>query len=220
LPHRLEYTWLTRNEHLSDEFRLVNPRQQVPALKHGDFCLSEATAIMQYLTDVNDCTDVWFGAKPKERALVNKHLSWYHTNIRKVLTLEYFLPILLMPAYLGFPRPDEAAVERALESMHAMLAQLDDMLFEHEYLAGGKISAADLLFASEITAIKLDPNFHEILNTHCHVKRWLHQLQDRAGYKESHKVWETIVPIVKARPATPDGNPEWVAQACEQVIFT
>ncbi|MBN8035493.1 glutathione S-transferase family protein, partial [Vibrio vulnificus] len=75
IPINIKYTWLTRGEHLSNEFLAVNPLHQIPAMQHDDFCLSEATAIMNYLTDIHGYSDKWFGATHRAKAVINKHLS-------------------------------------------------------------------------------------------------------------------------------------------------
>ncbi|WP_216610856.1 glutathione S-transferase family protein [Vibrio mediterranei] len=124
----VQFTWLTRGDHMSEAFLKVNPLYQVPAMQHGNFCLSEATAIMNYLTDINDCSDKWFGQDVKSKAVVNKYLSWYHTNLRKALTLDYFLPVLLMPAYLGFDKPTDSEIDAKLEVMNTMFSTLNSML--------------------------------------------------------------------------------------------
>lgn len=41
IPINIKYTWLTRGEHLSNEFLAVNPLHQIPAMQHDDFCLSK-----------------------------------------------------------------------------------------------------------------------------------------------------------------------------------
>ncbi|GMF21708.1 unnamed protein product [Phytophthora fragariaefolia] len=68
----------------SDEFKAINPNRLVPAIKDGDFVLTEGMAILQYLGDKYD----WTGPKdlyPKDlqvRAKVNEFLHWHHTNTR------------------------------------------------------------------------------------------------------------------------------------------
>lgn len=123
LPHALEYTYLTKNQHLSESFLKVNPMHQVPALQHGEFCIAEASAIMQYLAEFNDCGDVWFGEGVERRATVAKLLSWYHMNLRKILTLDYFLPALLLPVYLGVPKPAESEILSCKQALREMLSQ-------------------------------------------------------------------------------------------------
>ena len=35
----------------TDEFLAINPRHKVPAMVHGDICLTESAAIMTYMTE-------------------------------------------------------------------------------------------------------------------------------------------------------------------------
>lgn len=212
------YTYLTRGEHMSDEFLKVNPLHQVPALKHGEFCLSEATAIMNYLTDVHGCSDAWFGADIKLKANVNKQLSWYHTNLRKALTLDYFLPVLLMPAYLGFARPSQEEIAVKLEAIDSMFTSLDGMLADNDYLCGGQISAADLLYASDVFALEIDPNYHQIIGQYPNISEWLERMKARPCYLQSNAAWNRVVPQILALEGGTKGTPEWVALECEKLL--
>ena len=219
IPVEIKYTWLTRGEHVTPDFLKVNPFHQVPAMKHGEFCLSEATAIMKYLTDIQDVSDVWFGADIKERAIVNKHLSWYHTNLRKIATLDYFLPVLLLPKYLGFELPSKAEVEAKQEAMAAMFSQLDEMLSSTDFLCGEQITAADILYASDIFALEVDPDYHALLEPYKNVVSWLARLKGRPACNESLKAWSHVVPhILSASVAEFGVEPSWVASKCEEVL--
>jgi glutathione S-transferase len=80
LEIELEYTWLTRDEHLDPRFLAINPGHQVPALVHNEFCVAEASAIMLYLVDINEVQGRWVGATPEDRAFTHRLLSWHHTN--------------------------------------------------------------------------------------------------------------------------------------------
>jgi glutathione S-transferase len=217
ISHELQYVWLTRGEHMTDKFSAVNPFHQVPALKHGDFCLSEATAIMQYLADVSDCAATWFGRDIKHKAIINKHLSWYHTNLRQILTLDYFIPVLLMPAYLGIPQPSATEVSAKADALKVMLGQLDSMLSDHDFLSGPEVSAPDILFSSEVFALKIDRKYSEILEPYSNINDWLSKLQKRSNYSESHKVWDHVVPLISKALERPQGILESVTKACEKV---
>ncbi len=216
ISFQLKTIWLTNDDHLSSEYLTINPQHQVPALQHGDFCLSEATAIMQYLTDLNNCTPDWFGHDIKQRALINKQLSWYHTNLRQKLTLDYFLPVLLMPAYIGASPPSAEKVRRKLAALKGMFKQLNGMLAATPFLAGTKISVADLLFAADIFALKIDPQYNEIIEVYPQVNKWLNLLQQLPSYTESHNIWDKVTPLITAAAKKPKTNLSWVAEACSQ----
>ncbi|MGI3475961.1 glutathione S-transferase family protein [Providencia stuartii] len=218
IPINIKYTWLTRGEHLSNEFLAVNPLHQIPAMQHDDFCLSEATAIMNYLTDIHGCSDKWFGATHRAKAVINKHLSWYHTNLRKISTLEYFLPVLLMPAYLGVAKPSVNEIEAKLNALHDMFANLDFLLEGKNFLAGSDISAADLLYACDIFALRIDPNFKQMIEKYPNIRGWLTKLESSPSYELSHKAWDHIVPQILALNGGSKGSPEWIADTCEKVI--
>ncbi|GAB2190852.1 hypothetical protein MAH1_24600 [Sessilibacter sp. MAH1] len=84
----IEHIWLSRNQHLGEAFLKINPLHQVPALKHENLCLSEATAIMRYIADLSGKESQWFGKTQQDRAIINQGLSWYHLNLKRVVTLE------------------------------------------------------------------------------------------------------------------------------------
>lgn len=214
----VQYTWLTLGEHMSQEFLAVNPLHQVPAMRHGQFCLSEATAIMNYLTDIYGCSEKWFGSDAQSRAIVNKYCSWYHTNLRKILTLDYFLPVLLLPAYLGFNRPLLPEIEAKLDALDEMFKVLDSLLEGKSYLCGEYISAADLLYASDIFALEFDPAFSQIIAKFANIHRWLESLKVRPSYPECHKAWNHIVPQILALNGASKGSPEWIAFECKKVV--
>jgi glutathione S-transferase len=107
------------------------------------------SAIMQYLADISDSAVTWFGRDIKHKPIINKHLSWYHTNLRQILTLDYFIPVLLMPAYLGIPQPSATEVSAKIDSLNIVLGQLDSMLSGHGFLSGSEVSVADILFLSD-----------------------------------------------------------------------
>lgn len=218
IPHELRYIWLTRSEHLSEEFLAVNPFHKVPALKHGDFCLSEATAIMQYLAEISDSDSAWFGTDIEQRAIVNKLLSWYHTNLRQILTLDYFIPVLLMPAYLGISPPSAGEVSAKVAALHVMLSEFDSLLANNTYLAGAEVSAPDILFAAELCALKIDLKFSEVLARYTNITAWLATMQALPHYQESHKVWDAVVPLISRELQPPEGVLESVTLACEQAL--
>ncbi|KXF79915.1 glutathione S-transferase family protein [Enterovibrio coralii] len=218
IPVDISYTWLTRGDHVSPTFLEVNPFHQVPALKHDDFCLSEASAIMNYLTDIHDVSETWFGHDIKSKAEINKLLSWYHTNLRRILTLDYFLPVLLMPAYLGFPKPPEQDIQSKLDAIHTMFEQLNDMLSKGKYLNGDKICAADILYACDVVVLDIDPHREEILRHYPSVLRWLDTLQSMESYQIAHRAWHHVTPLILAATGQAQETPAWVADACESVL--
>jgi glutathione S-transferase len=217
VPIDIELVWLTRGEHRSRRLLDVNPRHQVPALDHDGFHLSEATAIMGYLAEVSGRTVPWFGDSAQTRARIQMLLSWYHTNVRLKVTLEYFLPILLMPAYHGGAHAAPETVARLRDGFAETLDQLDSFLADGHYLAGPGVTVPDLLFASELYALDMDPERGLYLGDRRRLERWLEKMRTVEGYVPSHAAWNRVVPIVSERWRDAPGrafDPAWVADAC------
>jgi glutathione S-transferase len=221
IPIEVRHVWLTRGEHRAESFLKVNPRHQVPALGHGDFNLSEATAIMGYLAELHGCAGRWLGDSTRARAEIQMLLSWYHTNLRLRVTIHYFLPILLMPAYFGTPHADPDEVARVRDAFDEVFEQLDNFLAGSPFLAGDEVTAPDLLFAAELFALDMDPERDIYLEPHLRVLAWLERMRTVTGYEVSHAPWNHVVPMVKDRwrRAPAEGwDPAWVAEECQKVL--
>lgn len=214
----IRYLWLTRDEHRRPELLRVNPGHQVPAMEHAGFCLAEASAIMLYLTDLHAVQGTWLGATVEDRAWTNRFLSWHHANPRRTITLDYFLPVLLMPAYRGVVPPPAEERRRRFERGRESLALLEVLLAERgDYLGGRAPSLADLFIAPDLFALDLDPDRAAWFDGLPRVSEWLLRLRDRRGYQVSHAPWNAIVPRLKKLLTTADGAPRdglWVADAC------
>jgi glutathione S-transferase len=214
----IQYTWLTRDDHRAPEFLRINPGHQVPALKHGTFFLAEASAIMFYLTELCGGQDQWIGASREDRARTHRYLSWHHTNTRLRITLDYFLPALLMPAYHGVAPPDPGKRERLRERGRESLALLERFLCDRgDYLGGESPSIADLFIASDLYALDLDPARAAWFDGLAEVSAWLERLRTLHGYQVSHAPWNSIIPRLQhllTTAADSHRDNSWVPDAC------
>jgi len=214
----LELTWLTRGAHRSPEFLKINPAHQVPVIKHGDLCLPEASAIMLYLAEFAGCEEQWLGHTVKERAYTHRFLSWHHSNTRKTITLDYLLPVLLMPAYKGDVPPAVEEIEKLRRNISRSLVLLQTFLDERgEYLGGKQPSVADLFIASDLFALDIDLAFDELIAPFPGILSWLDRLRTRQPYKASHAAWNVVVPYIRELLLNKDPaprDPAWVADVC------
>ncbi|KAK1948443.1 Glutathione S-transferase T1 [Phytophthora citrophthora] len=121
----------------SDEFKAINPNRLVPAIKDGDFLLTEGMAILQYVGDKFE----WNGDKdlyPKDvkvRAKINEFLHWHHTNTR-LFTLNIFRPEIAKK--LNKATPKDLA---ALEEKDALIAK--EFAFLETFLVNDYIAHTD-----------------------------------------------------------------------------
>jgi glutathione S-transferase len=213
----IEYTWLTRGEHREPAFLAVNPLHQVPAMAHGGFRLAEATAIMRYLVDLDGSQERWLGATAQARARTNRFLSWHHSNTRRI-TLEYFLPVLLMPAYHGGATLPDDRKTALRNHARSSLERLDRLFGDRApFLGGTEANIADFFIAPDLFALDIDPEREILFGGLPRISGWLDRLRNTRGCQVSHASWDAIVP--RLRELLSEGSPgkrdcRWVAGAC------
>ena len=92
--------------HLQPAFASINPSQQVPVLKDGEFRLSESSAILKYLAEKTGSA-----AYPKDlqkRARINEVMDWFNTGLYRDLGYGLVYPQVL-PNY----KREDAALQKA-----------------------------------------------------------------------------------------------------------
>jgi glutathione S-transferase len=65
---------LLKQEQMTDEFKKINPRHQVPVLVDGDFKVTDSHAIACYLANLHSDKFSLYPKDPKKRALVDQFL--------------------------------------------------------------------------------------------------------------------------------------------------
>jgi glutathione S-transferase len=147
-------------------------------------------------------------------------LSWCHTNLRLKVTLNYFLPVLLGPAYVAAPRPDPATVLRFRESFAETLRQLNSFLASQPFLAGPQATVPDLLYAADLCALDTDEEREAYLAPHEQLVSWLTRMRELPHFDTVHRQWNAVVPLIKDRLAghsMATADPSWVADVCERI---
>jgi len=109
----------------SDEFLAMNPNGFVPVLKDGDFSLFEGAAILTYLADKFEWTDL-FPKDLETRSKVNEFLHWHHTGTRK-FTLEIVKMGAATPKDLAFLENKDALIEKQFGLLEKFL--------DHDFIA-------------------------------------------------------------------------------------
>lgn len=112
----------------------VNPKRQVPVLIHGDLEIFDSTQIFEYLEDIRPAPALW-PADPVARA---------QARLLELKSDEVYFPhiIRLMGLY---ERPEDEASVAARAAAASYYAEMEALLIDREYLAGG-YSFADIAF--------------------------------------------------------------------------
>jgi glutathione S-transferase len=137
IPYRSRQLRFADDDLKSDEFLAINPRGQVPALRDGEFALYESIAILAYLDAIRP-EPALFGTDPAERGLI-----W-----RLIMECVYYLePHMttfagtIFSGELPEKRSEAIASRRQVEQE---LGRLEALLARNDYLAGSRLSAADV----------------------------------------------------------------------------
>ncbi|CAN9512645.1 unnamed protein product [Ophioblennius macclurei] len=149
IPFDFKRVDLTAGQQFGEDFGKVSMIRKVPVLKEGDFVLTESVAILQYLAQKHKAADHWYPADLQRRARVQEYLSWQHTALRAHGSKVFILKSLC-PAILGSEAPQEK-MDDAMKELKQSLDLLENFfLHNRPFIAGDKISVADLVAIVEI----------------------------------------------------------------------
>jgi glutathione S-transferase len=139
-PVRLDNS---KSEHKAPKFLAVNPRGEVPVLVNGNgsgdgatFC--ETLSILTYL-DAAYPEPSLFGDAPTETARVWQSISECNSNLTNQVGY------ISRPLFRNKGGEFTDQIALAAEKMRTELALIESKLMTKEYLAGDRLSAADLI---------------------------------------------------------------------------
>jgi glutathione S-transferase len=172
---------LLLGEHLTAAFTAINPNQAVPVLEHDGMILTECSAILKYLADLNGSPA--YPADLKARAQVNRWMDWFISLFASDFNYGIVYPQIL-PHYAISAATD--AERRAWHSARVAkrLKVLDLQLADGgPYICGDAVTLADYLGVCFITNGELvDFDF----SPWPHVQRWIATMKARPAWCEVH----------------------------------
>ena len=132
-------------EGTSDEFKSKFPMNKVPAFEAGEFKLSECIAISAYIAKSNGDKANLLASKGsvEEQAAVLQWCSWANAHLLMSLG-QWFSPLLGRVPY------NKNAVEGAKTQFNGIADYLEKSLVKQTFLAGERISLADIYVAAVI----------------------------------------------------------------------
>lgn len=133
----------------SPEYTAMHPYQKMPVLKHDDFVVYEALAVMRYVDEA------WEGpalqpANPRARARMMQWASAFGDYVAPAAVRGVLIPRFVL-AGRGIP-VDDAAVAASAAKAHTNLLPFERALGESAYLAGDTPSLADWLLAPVVAS--------------------------------------------------------------------
>lgn len=154
-------------------FVAMNPNRLIPVLRDGDLVLWESHAIVRYLAARYGAGSLW-PEDARQRAVVDQWTDWTATTFQPAWLDVFWRLVRTAPS-----QRDEEAIAAAVDNTVAALTMIDATLEDKPYLAGERLTYADIVagtalyrwYDMEITRPDL-PN----------VAAWYGRLKERSAF--------------------------------------
>ncbi len=128
------------------DFIAASPFKKMPAMKDGDFSISDSSAIVAYL-EAKHPENPMIPAEAKDRARV----IWFDEFADTILTAAagpIFFNRIVAPKFLGRDGDLDAAEKAEKEALPPVMDYLEGVIPASGFLVGDKLSLADIAVAS------------------------------------------------------------------------
>lgn len=179
---------LRKSEQLKPEFKQINRFQKVPALVDGDFHLSESIAMVRYLADKGQFSELLYPKALQHRARVDEFLEWQHLSVRLGCSI-YFRDMWLFPINGIKPKPSAERAAVLCKNMETQLKILEEIwLKDTKFLVDNEMTVADLFGACEVEQTRLVQ--YDVGKKFPKIAEWLQHVREQANphYDVAHKV--------------------------------
>lgn len=164
----------------SAEHRARHPFGKMPAFEHDGFALYETQAIMRYVDEA-------FAAAPLQP--IDLHQFSRMNQIIGIVDAYAWRAIAagivfnrLMAPQRGLPT-DEAAVAKAVPQAKLCLAEFARIAGDDDFLAGDRVSLADLMVAPLVYYLGKTPEGPTLLPEHPKLQAWARRIEDRQSFQ-------------------------------------
>ena len=162
---------------MPEEQRARQPFSKVPAFEHDGLQLYETCAIERYVDEAFTGPALQ-PEDPRQRARMTQIISILDSYTYGPTVGQ--LVIQRMEA-----NPDEAAIEAALPEVRKCMGTLEQLLGEQAFLAGDKLSLADLHLAPIFAYFTATPESVPILKDKPGLHRWWESMKARESMKKT-----------------------------------
>jgi glutathione S-transferase len=168
-----------QGEQKSPEYVSINPMAEIPAMRDGDFILTESNSILQYAADKAGNTDA-YPADLKTRADINRWLFWECGSWFPSCYI-YLVENCVKPL-LG-DQTDQSVLDGEAENFHKLAGILDTRVAGSKFICGDSPTIADV-------AVAVPMHLHEWaklpLDQHANVRRWIADVEAQPWWQATH----------------------------------
>ncbi|XP_075688199.1 glutathione S-transferase theta-4 [Rhinoderma darwinii] len=201
IPFKYQEVRLFKGEQLAEDFRKVNPLCKIPALKDGDFTMSESTAMLLYLANKYKTPDHWYPSDLQKRARVDEYIAWQHTNTRPHGSRLFWVKAMT-PYLLGHEATPEK-LNPALSEFNATLTAIQNKFLQDKlFLAGDEISIADLVAFVEI--MQPTGSGVDVFEDKPKLSAWKKRVEEAIGADLLNEAHEALLHLKECQPVPPE----------------
>ena len=172
----IEKIWERRTEYMA-----MNPAGDVPLMIEEDgTVLANSAVICEYLDEVYPENSL-LGDDPVKRAEVRRIVGWFDVKFNREVT-EYLVGEKMMKRFLKLGEPHGPSVRAGHANIHYHLDYVAYLIERRRWLAGDRITYADLAAAAHLSSIDYlgDVPWDE----HPVAKSWYLRLKSRPSFKQ------------------------------------
>ncbi len=166
--------------HRRPEFLAINPAGDVPVLVDDDGAvIVDSSAICEYIEEVWPDPPLLAGS-PAERAEIRRLAAWFDGKFNWEVS-ENLVGEKIMKRYLKQGEPDSRAVRAGKKNIHYHLEYIAWLMERRTWLAGDRLSLADVAAASHLSA--LDYLGDVPWDEHEAAKDWYARIKSRPSFR-------------------------------------
>lgn len=166
---------------MPEEHLARHPFGKVPAFEHDGLALYEVCAIGRYVDEAFDGPSLQ-PADAAGRARMSQIISIVDSYTYTPLLTQVVIQRLVMPMLGG--AADEETIASALPAARKALGVLEDLLGGQAFLAGDKLSLADLHLVPIYVYFSMAPEGRAVLENHSTLRRWADRVCARDSVRD------------------------------------
>ena len=178
VTYEKEVVDLQAGQQSSPEYLEINPYGKVPAMKNGDFTMSESAAIMRYLA--RKAGSEFYPDNIEAQAEIDQWMDFVNHHIRSAVARVQFNRFV---APMIGADIDESSVQTGLGFLETNLPIIEKRLSENAFLCGDTMTLADIAL---IAALEPEKTARLDLSAYPKLSAWLGTRRTETFYTNVH----------------------------------
>ncbi len=188
IDYDIHYLEASKREHKSEAYLKINPRGNIPALVRDGQTIRDSVAILAWL-------DRAYLDSPLFRATADEAAVIWQVTMESCDYLRDAADALLRPLFFGGATEKTPELIQAAGTMQKELGHLETQLGTHDFLAGGKPTAADAVSYPEVrfiqraaetqTGLMANLGFEASFASYPHIVAWKQRVEAVEGFEKT-----------------------------------